>query len=298
MITSRSQRWKDRRDLFVPAATTIDPAQYSVDVIHCRRQAKPFIEAHHYSGSFPASRLSVGLHANGAGGTSQLVGVCTFSQPMNNASVPKHTGLDDHQQGVDLGRLVLLDSVAGNGETWFLSRAFKLLRQAKPAVLSVVSYADPMERLGPDGHLIKPGHVGQVYAVMQASYRGRTSPRFETITPDGQLFSERALSKIRNGETGQAYGVDELVRRGAPRPIGDDLKSWLASLSEVGFLSRRRHNGNHVYVFEMTRAARLAARGLPQLTYPTIDRSPMGADVTALPLLTGIPGPERILEAA
>ena len=30
---------------------------------------------------------------------------------------------------VELGRFVLLDSVAGNGETWFLARSFDILRK-------------------------------------------------------------------------------------------------------------------------------------------------------------------------
>lgn len=285
MIVTRAQRWRERRDVFVPGSSVVDPSTLSVDVIDCHRKAKPFVETHHYSGSFPASRLSVGLFRNGAGGRSELVGVATFSQPINNASVPFHTGLEDHRQGVDLGRLVLLDDVAGNGETWFLSRAMKALRQERPNVLSVVSYADPMTRRAPDGTLVKPGHVGQVYAVMGAAYRGRTKPRNETVTPDGQLFSERAMTKIRNGETGRAYAIEQLVAKGATAPVGGDGRRWLEELRSSGFLSRRRHNGNHVYVFEMTRAAKLASRGLARLPYPVIDRKTGLDDITALPLL-------------
>lgn len=285
MIVSRSQRWRERRDAFVPNSSVVDVSALAVDVIDCHRAAKPFVETHHYSGSFPASRLSVGLFRNGAGGRSDLVGVATFSQPMNNASVPFHAGLDDHLQGVDLGRLVLLDDVAGNAETWFLSRAMKALRRERPNVVSVVSYADPMTRRAPDGTLVKPGHVGQVYAVMGAAYRGRTKPRYETVTPDGQLFSERAMTKIRNGETGRAYAIQQLVARGAAPPIGGDDRAWLEGLRANGFLSRRRHNGNHVYVFEMTRAAKIAGRDLARLPYPVLDRQDGVDDVTALPLL-------------
>jgi hypothetical protein len=285
MIVSRSQRWRERRDAFVPNSSVVDVSTLAVDVIDCHRAAKPFVETHHYSGSFPASRLSVGLFRNGAGGRSELVGVATFSQPMNNASVPFHAGLDDHLQGVDLGRLVLLDDVAGNAETWFLSRAMKSLRRERPDVVSVVSYADPMTRRAPDGTLVKPGHVGQVYAVMGAAYRGRTKPRYETITPDGQLFSERAMAKIRNGETGRAYAIQQLVGKGAPLPVGGDDRAWLEGLRTSGFLSRRRHNGNHVYVFEMTRSAKMAGRDLPRLPYPVLDRQDAVDDVTSLPLL-------------
>lgn len=276
--TGRSQRWRERREAYVPDATTINPAEYAVDVIDCARIAKPFVQAHHYSGTFPASRLSVGLFRS-----TRLVGVATFSVPMNNRAVPLHTGLEQPLQGVDLGRLVLLDEVAGNGETWFLSRAFKALRREKPGVLAVVSYADPVPRMTAAG-LIKPGHVGQIYQAMSAAYRGRATPRYEFLTPDGQPFSERAASKIRNRERGYAYAVDDLVRRGAPRPTGDDLRAWYAALASSGFLTRRRHPGNHVYTFALTNAARIAGRGLPTASYPKLDPA-NGNDATALPLL-------------
>ena len=68
MIVNRSQRWRDRRDHYVPASSEIDPTTLAVDVIDCMKTAKPWIEQHHYSGSFPASRLSLGLYQNGKGG--------------------------------------------------------------------------------------------------------------------------------------------------------------------------------------------------------------------------------------
>src|SRR3546814_7609379 len=64
-----------------------------------------------------------------------------------------------------------------------------------------------------------------------------------------------------------AYAIDELVRRGAPKPTAD-TKSWLESLSSVGFFTRRKHSGNHIYVFPLTKAAKLAGRMLPQIAYP------------------------------
>lgn len=286
MIVDRSQRWRDRRDAYVPNGSVIDPDQFGVDVIGCMREAKPFVTAHHYSGSFPASRLSVGLFRKDGVARSRLVGVATFSQPMNNGAVPKHAGLDDHLQGVELGRLVILDEVAGNGETWFLKRAFRALRREKSEIQAVLSYADPMIRVAADGSVIKPGHVGQLYAVMNAAYRGRATQRLETLTPDGQVFSDRDLSKIRRSETGHRYATAELISRGAPPASSDESPAeWLGRLYRDGFLSKRRNPGNHVYSFELTAAARLAGRALPRLAYPRLDRTIACGDATALPLL-------------
>ena len=286
VIVERSQRWRDRRDAYVPNTSVIDVSEYGVEIVACMGVAKPFVMEHHYSGSFPASRLSVGLFRKTGVGESRLVGVATFSQPMNNACVPNHTGLTDHREGAELGRLVILDEVAGNGETWFLSRAFRALRREKPAIEAVISYADPMIRTDQNGRVVKPGHVGQVYAVMGAAYRGRATARSETMTPDGQVFSDRDLSKIRTRETGHRYATEELLSRGARRPVADqDPREWLAGLYAEGFLTKRRNPGNHAYSFELTNRARLAGRCLPRLAYPRLDRSACTGDATALPLL-------------
>lgn len=257
----RSQRWRDRRDRYVPNASIIAPAEYAVDGLEEAR-AKPFVIQHHYSASFPAARLSVGLFRK-----ARLVGVATFSVPMNNRATTRHAGVEP-RHGVELGRFVLLDEVAGNGETWFLARALTLLRREKPEVLAVISYADPVPRVT-DAGMVKPGHIGIIYQGMSAAYRGRGEARTTDWTPDGRPFSPRAASKVRNRECGHAYAVDELVRRGAPCPQpDDDLRSWYDGLLATGFLQRRRHPGNHVYSFALTQAAKLAGRNLPQPAYP------------------------------
>ncbi|AOH85589.1 hypothetical protein AWL63_18255 [Sphingomonas panacis] len=286
MITERTQRWRERRCRWIPNATEIDPRQLAVDVIDTRKQAAPFVKAHHYAASMPVARLSVGLFANGPAGRSELVGVCVFSHPVNNASIPKNAGLSDPRSACDLGRLVLLEGTGGNAETFLLARAFRLLRREKPEILSVISYADPVRRVDAQGRVFMPGHIGGVYAVMGSQYTGRSSPRTELIMPDGRPISSRAISKIRNAECGQRYAMDGLIRAGARDPrFGEDRADWLAELERVGFLKRRRHPGCHGYLYALTKAARLAARKVPNLPYPVLDRRAVEGDVTALPLL-------------
>src|SRR3546814_4877544 len=102
---------------------------------------------------------------------------------MTNAAIVKHTGLTHCNSGAELGRLVLSDDVEGNGETFSLSRAFKLLRQEKPEIISILSYADPMRRIGPAGDVIMPGHVGRAYQSFGAPYRGPTKRRRKMAPP-------------------------------------------------------------------------------------------------------------------
>lgn len=281
----RSQRWRERRQVYVPNDTVIDPRDFAVDIIPCKI-ARAFVIAHHYTQSFPASRLSVGLFRNGKGGRPALVGVSTYSVPMSNAAIPLHTGLADHRAGADLGRLVLDHDVAGNGETWFVARGLKLLRATKPEIQAVIAYADPAIRRDRDGRIYQRGHVGAVYgALYQGSYRGRGARRTLLLTPDGQTFSARAASKIRNGETGQGYAIDQLIRAGAPGPaLGQSPSDWFKDLVAGPFFTRFKHDGCHVYSFPLTRTAKRAASKFPTLQRPRRDPTIAQGDVTALPL--------------
>jgi len=266
----RSQRWRDRRAKFVPNAVDFQPELYSVDVISCARAAKPFVIEHHYSGSFPATRLSCGLFRNGAARRPELVGVCSFAVPINNASVRKHTGLDDPLSAVDLGRLVLLDDVPGNAESWFVSRAFRHLRLEKPGIISVISYSDPEPRHDNAGRVVMPGHIGMVYQGLSATLRGRSSSRSDLLLPGGQILSPRALSKLKAGDSGSAYAERQLSAAGVhARFHGEDPAEWISRLIGSGEIRRRRHPGNLVYTFHLTRAAKIAARSLPAFPYPS-----------------------------
>lgn len=286
MITERSQRWRDRRSKFIANDSVVDPREFGVEVIRCCTEAKPFVQQHHYAGTLPPTRLSVGLFRKTGVAPSRLVGVACFTQPMNNAAIPKHTGLDNFRHACELGRFVVTDEVAANGETMFLSRALRALRQDKAEIEAIISYADPMIRHDADGNVRKAGHIGKFYAVMAMAYRGRATSRMETLLPNGQVFNDRDLSKIRAGETGHRYATDELLRQGAAaRTFGQDPAVWLRSLYETGFLTKRRNLGNHIYAFPMTVRAKLAGKGLPTLAYPRIDHSITAGDVTALPLL-------------
>ncbi|MGB3929453.1 MAG: hypothetical protein WBL20_10860 [Sphingobium sp.] len=280
---TRSQRWRERRTRFLLPDSVIDPTEFAVAEIP-RRAARDFVEAHHYLGSSPPCRVAVGLFRN-ARPASRLVGVAMFTVPVQAAALPLHTGLPA-SAGVELGRLVLLDEVASNGETWMLRRAFAALRAARPAVEAVTAYSDPTPRFGPSGSQIHVGHVGHIYYAYAGpnSYRGQRPSRRVLMTPDGQVFPARTISKIRNGERGAAGGVDALVRKGAPPPKDHDLRGWFAGLAESGFLTARKAAGVHAYAFALTRTARRAAEALPRPPRPV--RGPLDprGDITGLPL--------------
>jgi len=255
-----NQRWREQRSSYRPGTECIRTVEYDAHEITDDTTAKTFVETHHYSRTYPAARARIGLYRHG-----ELVGVAVFSHPCSN-SVLTNVFPGDALNAVELGRFVLLDSVPGNGETWFLARAFDILR-AK-GFLGVVSFSDPLQRRGHDGRVIHLGHVGTIYQAHNGVYLGRGTARTLRLLPDGRVFSDRAAQKIRKAERGWTYAARQLEAFGAsPAPAGDvaDRTAWLARTLEN--LTRPvRHRGNHKYAWALTQPGH---RALPlSLPYP------------------------------
>lgn len=262
-IPNVTQRWRERRDSYRPAREPIDTSSYLVEPIE-ETEAKAFVIRHHYSASYPAARFRVGLFRRRDFQRPDLVGVVVFSVPMNVRTVPRYLGVGPNE-GVELGRLVLLDDVPANGESWAVSRAFRLLREAKPEVRAVVAYSDPLPRRTDEGVIVMPGHYGITYQALNARHFGRSSSETLWRTADWRIVSRRALSKIRNDETGAAYAYRTLLAMGAPkRRAMEDGAAYVERALTEGPFTRVRHPGNIVYGWSLDRRAKAAlAPGLP-----------------------------------
>jgi hypothetical protein len=245
------QRWRQRRAAYRPPGEPFDAARCGVEVID-ERTAKPWVIAHHYSGSYPAARLRVGLFVKERFAREALGGVAVFSVPMSQAVIPKY--LDSAPAaGVELGRFVLLDHpvLTANAETWFLARAFRALRrQLAPA--GVVAFCDPQPRLAIDGSVTKRGHTGTIYRAHNARYAGRTSARTLLLLPDGRIISERTVAKFRSGERGAEYAERLLRDAGCRRRRpGETPTGYLAELLAAGALRQQRHPGNFAFTWAL-----------------------------------------------
>ncbi len=265
MLVDAVQRWRGGRASYRPAGEVIDPRRYEVAPIDGRGAdniARAFVEAHHYSGSMGAARERIGLYRGGA-----LVGIAVFTHPAQDkvlACLPCPKA-----EAVELGRLVLLDDVPANGESWFIARAFAELRSRGYA--GVVSFADPVPRTSISGEVVFPGHLGTIYQASNAVYAGLGTARTIRVLPDGRTFNERALSKIRSRERGWQYAVDKLMDRGAPTPLrsdtAEDLRAWLR-IALTAVTRKLKHTGNLRYLFGLTPAVR---RRLPaSMPYPKL----------------------------
>ena len=261
-----SQRWRDRRDSYRKKGEAFGAGSYGVEVIPGDKVAKAFVVQHHYSGSYPAARFRVGLYRHREFFQPELVGVAVFSVSARG-SVEKRAGLPT-TEGVDLGRFVLLDDVPFNGETWFLRRAFGCLREGIPDLQAVLAYSDPLPRKTAEGTLVMPGHVGTIYQAFNGRYVGKTNRESMWIDSFGKTIPRRALSKIRNGESGSNGAYERLVRAGAPSiKSGENSKAYVERILEEGPFYKVMHPGNLAYVWAIQRKKRTTKGFPPAMAY-------------------------------
>ena len=110
----------------------------------------------------------------------------------------------------------------------------------------------------------------ETYAASSAVYLGQRRAGTLRLLPDGTVFSARAMSKIRLGERGWRYAVEQLVAAGAAEPQGDNLDAWL-TIEAPRVLRRTRHPGCLKYAIPFTRAvarALPASRPFPRVSIP------------------------------
>jgi len=129
--------------------------------------ANTFIIQHHYSHCpSSATKHSFGLYSVSAEksfftNNEDLVGVMTYGQPVGNLAVRSIGGVTGNEV-LELTRLVLLNRVGKNAESYFIGQSFKWLRQLSPEVKILISYADP-----------EAGHGGTIYRATNWLYQGR-----------------------------------------------------------------------------------------------------------------------------
>jgi hypothetical protein len=257
------QRWNRRRDSYRPAGEVIRTADYEVAFLDGKGSdtiARAFVETHHYSGSYPAARERGMLYERRTG---NLVGAAIFSHPSTEAVLKPLPC--DRLEGVELGRLVLRDSVAGNGESWFIARCFEVMRAR--GYRAILSHSDPVPRRTLDGRLVLPGHVGVIYQATNAVYAGRSNEELHVLKPDGTILSPRSMTKIRRWERGAAGCVEELVQCGAVPPTRIELatrdgrRAWM--WREIFRTCRRlAHGGNHRYIWALDKRLNKAVHAL------------------------------------
>jgi len=134
---------------------------------------------------------------------SRPVGCVIYSAP------PREVDVRYGGKTWELARLYLLDEVPQNAETWLIAQSVKWIKQHRPEVLYLVSYADP-----------SAGHKGTIYRAANWREDGRTDD--ERKTPRSDYY---------DAKTGKKYGrrgnmpTDAVVER---RPRASKYRFVLA----------------------------------------------------------------------
>lgn len=240
----RQHSWRHRSD------GGFDRDRYTVEPID-RNTATGFVVQHHYSASYPSCKFRFGLFD----ADEQLVGVLVYSTPTNDLVLTNPLPeLEPSSESIELGRLVLLDEVPANAESWFIARCNE--EAAARGMLAVLSMSDPKPRKL-DGRIIMPGHVGVIYQASNATYIGRSKAATEVLLPNGRILNGKTQEKIRGQKRGHVYSEAILTDLGA-RPMRDNERTtnkraaaWMwGAVDAVGGV-RVRNRGKHRYVFSL-----------------------------------------------
>lgn len=258
------QRWNNRQHSWRHRSDGgFDRDRYTVEPI-AEQVAKDFVVRHHYSGTYPASIQRYGIFDGNV-----LGGVLVFGAPVQTKALTiPFPELDPFRESCELSRLVMLDELPANSESFFVARCFE--EAAARGMRGVVSFADPVPRVV-GGRVLFPGHVGTIYQSLNAKFCGRGTARTLTLLPDGTVFNHRAEQKVRSQERGHEYVERNLIELGArPMRAGEKPTEWLAAALEDIGVTKLRHRGNLRYCFPIgSKAQRRQVRiALPHSSYP------------------------------
>ena len=148
-----------------------DISNYKIERIGCK-EAKQYIIRNHYShGCHNAPSPCYGLFDN-----DKLIGVLMFATPCSENVRASVFGKEHKDWVIELHRLHILDVTPKNTESWFISRCLKMLRQDKPNIKAIISFADSTQ-----------GHEGIIYKATHFFYCGKTGKTTFYLDQDGRL---------------------------------------------------------------------------------------------------------------
>ena len=181
---------------------TIGFSEYSVGKISSKL-GKEFIRRNHYSKSChngPSPCYGLFIADNRLKEGKALIGVLAFATPCSENVRASIFGKEYRNHVTELHRLVVKDSYCGratpkNTESWFISRCLKLLKQDKPQIWAVISFADSTE-----------GHTGIIYKATNAKFCGMTSKATFYLDQEMRLRHPR--------QNGVNINTDEAITRG------------------------------------------------------------------------------------
>ena len=144
-----------------------------------RNEAKDFIEIYHYTHNLGVFKVAYGLFLN-----KKIVGCIVFGFPIGRQTIKSISPILQNSEVLELTRLVLLDEIEKNSESYFISKAIKILKKNHPKLKVIISYSDPMY-----------SHLGIIYQATNFLYQGNKTMLIQGYWHflDGKKIHPRSL---------------------------------------------------------------------------------------------------------
>lgn len=165
------------------------------------KKGKEFVKQHHYSHGIHNGPMCYGLFSG-----FNLIGVIAFATPCSENVCASVFGIEEKRSVTELHRLVLLDEVQKNAESWFISRALKQFKQDRPNYNAVLSFADATQ-----------GHIGTIYQATNAIYTGMSGKATFYFDETGRLRHPRQNGKNITPEIAKKLNWKPVKREGKHR---------------------------------------------------------------------------------
>lgn len=229
-----TQRWRERRAVFLQKQIFFNPRRHEVEKIPIKLAADWIIK-NHYLGSFPSATVCYGIFRSG-----ELAGVAVLGTAQHKNTIPNVFGLAHSKDCLLLQRFALEDALEFNAESYFLARVRAKLK--REGFCGILTMSDETPKTDVLGNVIFPGHIGTIFKSDNAVYLGRTSKSDEYLFPDGIVLSNRSFSKLVNDESGWSYMAQKFESYGASKcpQAASEKREW--GFYWRGQLTRKQRN--------------------------------------------------------
>lgn len=261
-----TQRWRERRAVFLQKQIFFNPRRHEVEKIQIKL-ATDWIVKNHYLGSFPSATVCYGIFRRG-----KLSGVAVLGTAQHKNTIPNVFGSAHARDCLLLQLFALEDSLEFNAESYFLARVRALLK--REGYCGVLTMSDETPKTDLLGNVIFPGHIGTVFKSDNAVYLGRTVKSVEYLFADGVVLSNRSFSKLVNDESGWNYMAQKFEDYGASK-----CPTNVSERREWGFywrnlLTRKQQNSGKLRYAWSLHSKVLLPKGLPYLRLRLKDVQP------------------------
>lgn len=185
-----------------------------------KETAKKIIEENHYSHNLSSwiNRFPLGIYMRtdadhkffeGSGSNEELIGCIVYSHPVSAHAAKSINVKLKFEEVLELTRLWIADGYGKNLESYVIAQSFRWLKEHKPEVKALISFADPSY-----------GHAGVIYQATNWLYQGcgeLTVAQYDVrLKPQGKWIHNKSMSNT--------YGVSALTPERLYKKLGH--KFW------------------------------------------------------------------------